>query len=67
MTTQSVKEYIRYVKKLQAAVCLYNESGNIDDFRLWMETEQIVNYLSAHLTELSEIDEFEELLKVCTN
>jgi len=67
MTSTSIKEYIKWVKKLQAAVYIYHESGHIEDFKKWMETEEIVNYLSSYLATKTEEDDFQELLTVCEN
>lgn len=53
MDKLSVLEYIKWVEKLISAHRIYYESGHIDDFKKWMDAEEIVQFIGKYIQEES--------------
>lgn len=49
MDTHALLEFIRWVDKLRSSHYLYYESRNIEDFKKWMETDEIVQFICQYL------------------
>ena len=51
MDTNSLLEFIKWVEKLRSAHYSYYESRHIDDFKKWIETDEIVKFISEYIKE----------------
>lgn len=51
MDTHSILEFIKWVEKMRTSHYLYYESRSIEDFKKWMETDEIVRFICQYLKE----------------
>lgn len=54
MDKETIIEYMRWVDKMVSYHMLYYESGHIDDFKKWMEAEDMVKYIGQLMKEQME-------------